>query len=1116
MKSHYSLVFLGTVLALGGSPASTHGATLSVCKSGCAFTSAQQALDASSNGDTIVLAAGQNFGDLIIPGGRHDLTIKSSQIDTYPRNTRIVRNSPTLARLVTITAGSFSGWMTATPGTSLLTSTGGGTPPLSPIAHGLHVGDRVAIGGARYSAYHCASVNQPPYTTGACDASRVGFFNIRANTNLSNGHVLYFKGRNLPTPLLENTPYYVVNFGFGGSVANADKFQVASTPGGAPIMVPQFDPYGRELVIEDRPLPQAIHDTMYVVSTPSPSTMELSSTPSGPPTIWSQIPVGYNGSQVSIGVSFVKLNPVYNITFDGIELLPTSNVYYPFYVSSDAGNASGENYNIRVLRSWIHGPDNQKSFPMCLLNIGGHDLEIGWNIFEGAYSTGNDTQDIGFMSSHNVNIHDNEIKGATEGIMSGGNTPWFAYESNTTGISVTQNYFWKPIKSYQGIGVVYLSPTSFQLLSRLGNADCSTVASDPRLGSRCFAYEGEGERCSPTSPPVSRFEWNQPAANSIFTASGAAGQEGDIYVLNGALHMDHNFSGGVTCPQGVICTATTNPAFPPNSTRIAMAVIGPTGVFDGTFWLETRNSWSKNHLESKYGDYWDIEGNVFSGQNNCDNGSTCQDPAIQFTVAGNGSGGGEAVNYMVSSSSSIIRNNIFEHLSAGITGVGKTFPINIGGVGLAYEFAGFGQSINNLVENNLFIDLGSTEYTAALDGTVVRTIRTENWTIRHNTAVDVRLGFAANADRGIHYDSNILIPYQSACPGAVPGTCLTPSPITDVGVQDNAGPGPLPAMGGEGASSWTAAQTNGNVDAASTFTHNMVMNRSGFIWGTKPGIDYPTDTYLVAPDSGVRDPNPLFVNWQEGGATLPPNGCVYQQADYHLAPGQAALYPSTDGSPLGANIDAIEALVGAGGDVVDQGTTSPTFAVGPTITMHPQDKTVAAGENVTFSVRATGRPDPIYQWQVLSPKGDVTPIQGATNSSLTLSAVAVSSSVYQFQCLVSNIVRVVPSRPASLTVTSGAGTLSHSNLAVRVYPNPWRADTHATHPQITFEGNAPDTTIKIFTTAGHEIKKLTSNGTIVSWDLTNKSGAKVASGIYIYLVTDNQGRKARGKITIIK
>ena len=313
-----------------------------------------------------------------------------------------------------------------------------------------------------------------------------------------------FTGRTLPPPLKTNTLYYIVNFVRGGSATNADRFQIAATSGGPPIKIPQFSPVGQDFVIGLPPAPQRITDaSYYVVATPTPSTLLLSATPKGPPVTFTQQAKGYNGGGFSVGLTLVKMTPVHDLTFDGIEVLPASDfgVYFPFYISGAIGGPAGEHYGIRLLRCWVHGHDDQEPFPMATINIAARNVEIGWSIIEDAYSTANDTQGIEFMSTGDVYIHDNEIKGNTEGIMSGGNLPWFSFTRNTKGIRVERNYFWKPLKSFLGImatnvvgGVV--SPNQFQFAARNFNtgADCSTVANSPNLGYRCFAYESSEYR----------------------------------------------------------------------------------------------------------------------------------------------------------------------------------------------------------------------------------------------------------------------------------------------------------------------------------------------------------------------------------------------------------------------------------------------------------------------------------------------------------------------------------------------------------------------------------------------------------------------------------------------
>jgi hypothetical protein len=88
-------------------------------------------------------------------------------------------------------------------------------------------------------------------------------------------------------------------------------------------------------------------------------------------------------------------------------------------------------------------------------------------------------------------------------------------------------------------------------------------------------------------------------------------------------------------------------------------------------------------------------------------------------------------------------------------------------------------------------------------------------------------------------------------------------------------------------------------------------------------------------------------------------------------------------------------------------------------------------------------------------------------------------------------------------------------LSPRAYPNPWRSD-RGYAPQITFDQLTGNTTIKIFTVSGHLVRSLSTSNTSTIWDLNNDSGDRVASGIYIYLVTNDQGQKARGKVVVIR
>lgn len=105
-----------------------------------------------------------------------------------------------------------------------------------------------------------------------------------------------------------------------------------------------------------------------------------------------------------------------------------------------------------------------------------------------------------------------------------------------------------------------------------------------------------------------------------------------------------------------------------------------------------------------------------------------------------------------------------------------------------------------------------------------------------------------------------------------------------------------------------------------------------------------------------------------------------------------------------------------------------------------------------------------------------------------------------------------PNRPAlPPPVNAGAAPLPHP----RVFPNPWRQDRHASSA-ITFDQLSAITQIQIFSLSGHLVQEIAVSGTSATWDQHNKSGDRVASGVYFYVASDNAGRSVKGKFAIVK
>jgi len=118
-------------------------------------------------------------------------------------------------------------------------------------------------------------------------------------------------------------------------------------------------------------------------------------------------------------------------------------------------------------------------------------------------------------------------------------------------------------------------------------------------------------------------------------------------------------------------------------------------------------------------------------------------------------------------------------------------------------------------------------------------------------------------------------------------------------------------------------------------------------------------------------------------------------------------------------------------------------------------------------------------------------------------------------------------------ISGGAGSgiviqvgASSSLGNVKVYPNPYKPGTGGIYDNsslgegIVFSNLTPNANIKIFNIAGElvaEFNETNGDGKYL-WDTRNSKGEKVASGVYIYYITnpDDGRQKAKGRIVIIR
>jgi len=113
----------------------------------------------------------------------------------------------------------------------------------------------------------------------------------------------------------------------------------------------------------------------------------------------------------------------------------------------------------------------------------------------------------------------------------------------------------------------------------------------------------------------------------------------------------------------------------------------------------------------------------------------------------------------------------------------------------------------------------------------------------------------------------------------------------------------------------------------------------------------------------------------------------------------------------------------------------------PQVTTQPENATVEAGENASFTAAASGDPAPTVQWQSKSGDGDWTPIAGATDPTLNLAAVTADQDGTQYRAVFTNDAGSATSDPATLTVTEkpdpAEGAIAVTDTTVEQYDNVW-------------------------------------------------------------------------------
>lgn len=102
-----------------------------------------------------------------------------------------------------------------------------------------------------------------------------------------------------------------------------------------------------------------------------------------------------------------------------------------------------------------------------------------------------------------------------------------------------------------------------------------------------------------------------------------------------------------------------------------------------------------------------------------------------------------------------------------------------------------------------------------------------------------------------------------------------------------------------------------------------------------------------------------------------------------------------------------------------------------------------------------------------------------------------------------------------------AAPLPNDLREVYVYPSPFKPNSPGRFQadKLTFKRLPAEAVIRIFTIAGKQIAELhKTNGGVdyYEWSPVNDDGQRLASGVYVYLITSPDKSKVKGKFAIIR
>lgn len=250
------------------------------------------------------------------------------------------------------------------------------------------------------------------------------------------------------------------------------------------------------------------------------------------------------------------------------------------------------------------------------------------------------------------------------------------------------------------------------------------------------------------------------------------------------------------------------------------------------------------------------------------------------------------------------------------------------------------------------------------------------------------------------------------------------------------------------------------------------------------GVDAWTLTRGFTITSNIFDVVTYNINQDYVSSLIPPSG------------------PITLRWPSGTFDQAVSLELNAEPALPPVGPNDPfkTTGIGMEISPSVSEMTLAQPVELEFSYRLSDLPD------------------ASLESALTLAVY--NGTTQRWEPVASTVDTVARTVSGAVPHLSIFALLQHAPSAalnnVVVFPNPFRVDRG--HTKMTFDFLTAGSRVRLYDLSGELVTELTDEDGDgqVTWATTNDGGEKVASGIYLYMVTDASGQKHVGRLGVVR